>query len=74
MDQNFYGPHRTEQEYHKAFNDARDWLEVEGKGESPLTAAHIFNVKASAFEKSVQRSNKRKKNNNGLYNKHRRRE
>jgi hypothetical protein len=65
----YYYPHKTKPDYDQAFNNARLWA-LENVQESVKTAARVYHVKEKAIEISVYRSKVRKRNNQGLFNRH----
>jgi hypothetical protein len=65
----FYYPHATEADYHRIFNEARDWC-LENDDNSAITAARTYHVKEESLRKSVLRERNKKRNSQGLYNTH----
>ena len=65
----FYYPHASEADYHRAFNEAREWC-LESIENSAITSARIYHVKEEALRKSVFRARTRQRNSQGLYNTH----
>jgi hypothetical protein len=65
----FYYPYTTEADYHRVFNEAREWC-LENDDNSAITAARIYYVKEASLRKSVLRKRNKKRNSQGLYNTH----
>ena len=43
---NYYGPHTTQLDYNKAFQEAVSWAQTnEGEDETPTTIARIYHIK-----------------------------
>ena len=63
----FYYLHATEADYHRIFNEARDWC-LENDDNSAITAARTYHVKEESLRKSVLRERNKKRNSQGLYN------
>jgi hypothetical protein len=66
---NYFGPHATKPDYDRAFDQARNYALGEGEEENSATAARIYHVKEDALRKSVYRSQEKKRNLSGLFNK-----
>jgi hypothetical protein len=65
----FYYPYTTEADYHRIFNEAREWC-LENDDNSAITAARIYYVKEASLRKSVLRKRNKKRNSQGLHNMH----
>lgn len=65
----YYYPYKTKPDYGQAFNNARLWA-LENDEESVLTAARVYHVKETVLKVSVFRSKTRKRNSQGVFNRH----
>jgi len=65
----YYYPYKIKTDYDQAFNNARLWA-LENNEEIAVTATRLYRVKERALYKSIYRSKTRKRNNQGVFNRH----